>query len=65
MFDRDGGGSISANEVKEVLGVGKNIDVKIWNEIIKEVDSNGDGEISFSEFKTMMEKVLDDGIKKQ
>jgi calcium-dependent protein kinase len=26
MFDRDGGGSISSNEVKEVLGVGKNID---------------------------------------
>lgn len=60
LFDRDGGGSISANEIKEVLGVGKNIDEKIWNEIIMEVDANGDGEISFLEFKVMMQKLLID-----
>lgn len=63
LFDRDGGGSISANELKETLGVGKNIDEKIWNELIQEVDANGDGEISFPEFKTMMMRVLDEGIK--
>lgn len=60
LFDRDGGGSISANEVKEVLGLNKNIDEKVWNEIISEVDGNGDGEISFLEFKTMMQKLLID-----
>lgn len=60
LFDRDGGGSISANEIKEVLGVGKNIDEKVWNDIIMEVDANGDGEISFLEFKTMMQKLLID-----
>lgn len=60
LFDRDGGGSISANEIKEVLGVGKNIDPKVWNDIIMEVDGNGDGEISFLEFKTMMQKLLID-----
>ncbi len=54
VFDRDNGGSISALEVREVLGVGKNIDEKVWNDIIMEVDANGDGEISFLEFKTMM-----------
>ena len=64
MFDRDGGGSISASEIKDVLGVGKNIDENVWNDIIKEVDGNGDGEISFPEFKTMMQKVLEEGIKK-
>lgn len=37
-----------------MLGVGKNIDEKVWNDIIYEVDGNGDGEISFPEFKTMM-----------
>lgn len=58
LFDRDGSGSISADEVKSVLGVGKNIDEKIWNEIVREVDANGDGEISFEEFKIMMEKLL-------
>ena len=60
LFDKDGSGSISADEIKEVLGVGKNIDEKIWNEIILEVDGNGDGEISFDEFKTMMQKLLID-----
>ena len=58
VFDRDNGGSISALEVREVLGVGKNIDEKVWNDIIMEVDANGDGEISFLEFKTMMQKLL-------
>jgi calcium-dependent protein kinase len=62
LFDKDGGGSISANEVKEVLGIGKNIDEAIWNEIIHEVDGNGDGEISFLEFKTMMQKLLTEDI---
>ena len=51
MFDKDGSGSISATEVKEVLGLGKNIDDGVWNQIVKEVDENGDGEISFEEFK--------------
>lgn len=60
LFDKDGGGSISANEIKEVLGVGKSIDEKVWNDIIKEVDGNGDGEISFLEFKIMMQKLLTD-----
>jgi calcium-dependent protein kinase len=58
LFDKDESGSISSEEVREVLGVGKNIDEKIWNEIIIEVDGNGDGEISFEEFKTMMQKLL-------
>ena len=58
LFDRDNSGSISANEIKDVLGVGKNIDEKVWNEIVLEVDANGDGEISFLEFKIMMQKLL-------
>mmetsp|Transcript_24786 Transcript_24786/g.24294 ORF Transcript_24786/g.24294 Transcript_24786/m.24294 type:complete len:112 (+) Transcript_24786:1147-1482(+) len=58
LFDKDKSGSISASEIKDVLGVGKNIDEKVWNDIVMEVDGNGDGEISFSEFKTMMQKLL-------
>ena len=60
LFDRDGSGSISAKEVKEVLGLGKNIDETVWKQIVSEVDGNGDGEISFEEFKTMMQKLLID-----
>jgi len=65
LFDKDGSGSISASEVKDVLGVGKNIDEKIWNDIILEVDANGDGEISFEEFKIMMQKLLTDEAPEQ
>ena len=58
LFDKDGSGTISAEEIKDVLGVGKNIDEKVWNDIVMEVDDNGDGEISFEEFKQMMQKLL-------
>ena len=59
LFDKDGSGSISATEVKDVLGIGKNIGDEVWNDIIREVDGDGDGEISFDEFKTMMEKLFE------
>ena len=54
LFDKDGSGTISSDEIRQVLGVGKNIDENVWKEIIKEVDPNGDGVISFPEFKQMM-----------
>ncbi len=47
LFDKDNSGTISASEVKDVLGIGKNIGDSVWNDIIHEVDDNGDGEISF------------------
>jgi len=41
------------------LGGGKKFaSTKIWDDIIKEVDVNGDGEISYDEFKLMMTKFL-------
>jgi len=59
LFDKDNSGSISANEIKDVLGVGKKFgNEKVWLDIIKEVDINGDGEISYEEFKVMMTKFL-------
>ena len=54
MFDKDGGGSISISEIKEVLSFGQNLDDEVVNQIIKQVDANGDGEISFEEFSQMM-----------
>ncbi len=42
-----------------MLGVGKKFGSEnIWDEIIREVDKNGDGEISYEEFKEMMQKFL-------
>mmetsp|Transcript_45608 Transcript_45608/g.52525 ORF Transcript_45608/g.52525 Transcript_45608/m.52525 type:complete len:475 (+) Transcript_45608:69-1493(+) len=61
MFDKDGSGKISPAELKEVLGRGKEyMDDKIWEQMVKEVDLNGDGEIDFEEFLYMMEKVRSD-----
>lgn len=50
MFDKDGGGTISVDEIKEVLSFGQNLDENIIQQIIKQVDANGDGEISYEEF---------------
>ena len=50
MFDRDGGGTISATEVAEILGHNMSKDQHVWDEIIKQVDIDGDGLISYEEF---------------
>lgn len=56
MFSlQDGSGTIDADELKEILG-GQIQDEAVWNEIIKEVDTNGDGVISLEEFTEMMMK---------
>ena len=57
MFDKDGGGSISTDEIKQVLSFGQNLDEKVIADVIKQVDANGDGEISFEEFAEMMKSV--------
>ena len=58
MFDRDGSGFISATEIAQILGHNMSKDEKVWNEIVKEVDLNGDGLIDYSEFKVMMNKFI-------
>lgn len=59
MFDKDGSGIISSDEIKEVLGFGNDLTAEAVDKIVKEVDKNGDGEISFEEFVTMMKKFVD------
>ena len=56
MFDKDGGGSISTDEIKQVLSFGQTLDEEVINSIINQVDENGDGEISYDEFAQMMLK---------
>jgi calcium-dependent protein kinase len=43
MFDKDGSGTISPDEIKEVLGFGGQINSRVIEDIITEVDENGDG----------------------
>ncbi|KAF9465904.1 calmodulin-like protein [Collybia nuda] len=55
VFDKDGSGSISVAELKQVMeSLGENLTTHEINEMIREADENNDGEISFAEFKKMM-----------
>ena len=56
MFDKDGSGTISAGEIREVLcfGGANALSTEAVDGIIKQVDENGDGEIQFEEFVQMM-----------
>ena len=55
-FDIDGSGTISADELKALLGKTHHYDDEMWIEIIREVDQNGDGVIDLREFSEMMLK---------
>ena len=52
-FDVDGTGKISKDDILKVLKLERDFDGKI-EEMIKEVDKNGDGEIDYMEFLNMM-----------
>ena len=59
MFDKDGSGIISGDEIREVLSFGGTnaLSKEAVEAIIKQVDENGDGEISYEEFVDMMKTV--------
>jgi calmodulin len=55
VFDKDGNGFISASELRQVMaGLGKKLTDEEVDDIIREVDINGDGQIDYSEFVKMM-----------
>mmetsp|Transcript_41658 Transcript_41658/g.97979 ORF Transcript_41658/g.97979 Transcript_41658/m.97979 type:complete len:553 (+) Transcript_41658:8-1666(+) len=57
VFDTDGNGYISGNELRMVLGHARwncSHEDATWSAIIGSVDKNGDGKIDFEEFKSMM-----------
>lgn len=60
FFDKDGSGKLSADEIKGVLGILNNDQesADLVTKIISEVDTNGDGEVSFDEFKNLMKKSI-------
>ena len=60
LFDKDGDGSIKAEEVKELLCAGREIDDQVWKDIVRQVDSDDNGVIDFEEFSSMLKKLLDD-----
>lgn len=58
MFDIDKNGSISKPELKQIFETVEQKDDELWNEIFGEVDVDGDGDISFEEFKLCMHSAL-------
>jgi len=53
MFDKDGSGKISVDELKLILqgeDMTNMVTPETLNGYLKEVDSNGDGELDFEEF---------------
>ena len=52
MFDQDGSGSITIDEIIAVLGGNKTKREKLeWKKIIQDIDTDGNGEICFQEFE--------------
>jgi calcium-dependent protein kinase len=57
LYDINKRGKINAQELGKVLGQGDDIyEDKVWQELIDEADIDKDGEINFSDFKTIMEQ---------
>ena len=55
LFDKDGDGSITCEELRTVMtSLGQNPTTTDLQEMIQEVDSDGNGKIEFSEFLNMM-----------
>jgi len=59
-FDDDRSGMLSINEIKKILGVvnGDKTADSIILQIMKQYDTNQDGQISFNEFKELMKRLL-------
>jgi len=43
MFDKDGNGTLDLHEIKDIFSGSGAVDDKVWDDLIKEVDENGDG----------------------
>jgi len=60
IFDKNGDGKISQDELRQVLSNGDVQDViggkEAIEDLVKSIDSNGDGHIDFQEFMAMMQK---------
>lgn len=59
MFDLDGSGTISFDELQTVLGVGTNIGKSIWEDIMKKKQKKNEQELSFQEFCGILVSLID------
>lgn len=62
IFDKDGGGSITTQELGEVMkSLGQKPTTAELEAIVREIDADGNGEIDFPEFLTMMLRKMNEG----
>ena len=55
MFDCDGNGLISREELRKVMkNIGENLSEQDLTDMIEEADKNGDGMIDFEEFSSIL-----------
>ena len=55
VFDKDGNGTISAAELRHVMtNLGEKLTDEEVDEMIREADVDGDGEVNYEEFVKMM-----------
>ena len=61
FFDTDNSGFLSKEEIKNALGVNPDKEseesIKLLDEVLEELDENGDNQISFDEFKQLVRKI--------
>ena len=64
FFDKDNSGNITIAELKAVFCVGKDCEIseKVLDGILDKIDTDGDKEISYEEFKVMMRKIIHEEI---
>merc|ERR1711994_994437 len=59
VFDKDGNGFISASELRQVMAnLGEKLTDEEVDEMIREADIDGDGQVNYEEFVTMMTSKL-------
>ena len=59
-YDENGDGTLSVEELKEMLGTTDNI---FLDQLMKEIDENNDGKVSFEEFCKLMRSILERNLK--
>jgi calcium-dependent protein kinase len=58
LFDNDRSGKISVEKLKKILSGNSNVNNNVWNSIVKDIDKNSDGEISYEELKIIMKIMI-------
>lgn len=62
LFDKDGNGYLTSDELREIFNPGnsKEIDERVWGDLIQEVDQNGDGKVIY--FVVNISNILKDFV---